>query len=163
MVFPWVAFLKESEEDLANFIDIPLFARSGNSSVRMDMIAHRLLKIEDSDTVVFLSQESIGGVTNKSLETRLAGTADYVFPNKTVKFFLVVESTGGACSYNVRTSATANAADGTTREAVTLQSNTSVYTTEVIEGNFSTDFLTIEKVTSSPTLIVMVAVIIEPV
>ena len=63
-------FLKEEEEELANFIDIPLFARGSNVDPKPNFNAHRLLKIEDSDTVVFLESTLITTGTDVSLEQR---------------------------------------------------------------------------------------------
>jgi len=161
-LYPWLVFLKEEEEELANFIDIPLWNRNKDSEPSVHYIPHRLLKIEDDDTIVFLSNESIPTVTDKSLEKRDDGSTDYTFPNKTVKFFVISESASTANTWKIRTSTTANTADGTIRETITSQGANTLYTSEVIEGNFNGKFLTIENDTGADAIIIQTAVIIEP-
>lgn len=157
---PVITFLFEIEEDeLANFIDIPLFNRT---SANDTFTPHRLLKIEDNDTVVFLKKRTVGNGATVSLEKREDGTTDYIFPNKTVKFFVICQMGGGTISWKIRTSNTADTADGTIRETIVSQPITTLYTSEVIEGNFNGKFLTIENEAAGDSITVHTAVIIEP-
>lgn len=165
MVAPWITFVKIAVEDegLVNFIDIPLFNVIGNSTQESLWSPHRLLKILDDDIVTFLRGGKLIPLSgNASLETR-RDAVDYTFPNKTVKFFVILQmSTGGGAAFKVRTSDTVNTADGIVREDVTatLAAN-DLYTTEVIEGNFNGKFLTIENNTAQG-FFASAAVIIEP-
>lgn len=158
-MYPWSLFLKEGEDELANFIDIPLWNRNSDTEPTVHMIPHRLLKIEDDDIVTYLTTQTVSGGASKSIEERVDNSTNYTFPNKTVKFFVIVKTTSST-AWKLRTSTTVDTADGTIRETVASQTGNSLYTTEIIEGNFNGKFLTIENATNALT--VRAAVIIEP-
>jgi len=160
MVFPWVPFLSEGVDDLANFIEIPLFCRSSDTLGALQ--PRRLLKIEDTDIVTYLADNAIAASATESLHDRDDDSTSYTFPNKTVKFFVIIDtSTNSTGTVLVRTSDNADTADGTTRETITTLGNLRLYTTEIIEGNFNGKFLTIEN-PAGGLLNVRSAVIIEP-
>lgn len=168
MVHPWILFFGTDKqiaaevEDLANFIDIPLFSRNIDTTAVVAMVAHRLLKIEDTDIVTHLGDRNVTASQTLSLHDRDDNSTNYTFPNKTVKFFVVIDvgslSTG---IIKIRTSTTADTADGTIRETIAVLSANNMYSTDIIEGNFNGKFLTIEN-PAGGSVAIRSAVIVEP-
>jgi len=163
MVFPpihWFIGLGEGV-DLANFVVFPLLTDNITTG-DFNILPHRAIKVEDSGSVVHLRPVNVPLSTSTSLH-RFDTNANYTFPNETVKFFVIMEndSAGTTSPIEVRTSASADTADGTVRETITNLTTISWYTTDVIEGNFNGNFLTITNVDASTDIQIRHAAVVE--
>ena len=156
---PWIQYLEESEEETP-ILQIPMFNRVVQADWE-DLRVFYDFKILESDNVFVLERESINASTNKSLELARTG-GDYSTPSgKTSQAFVILRSNSAALTFKVRSSASADTADGT----VVWDQTAGMATTELVTVGpvdiAATQFVTIEF-PASQSGFVLQAVIIEP-
>jgi len=161
MVFPPIHwFMGLGGEELTDIVEYPMYASTTTTEASNNFPARRFLKIVDTDTVVHMRKRVITTSSSISLH-RYDTNANYTFPNKTVKFFVVILNELTVLSPDIFTSTTADTADGTNQETLTSLVASSLTTSSIIEGNFNGKFLTIRNPSGVGNFDVVSAVVVE--
>ena len=160
MVFPWIPFLTELEEEVS-LVSIPSFGEEGGTSDTIGIIAIKY--DENTDKIIrALVGTSIPNTTSTTLHDLKDGTTNLQVPSGKVWFVAVTCDGAANTTWKLRGSATVDSNDGTILFDRTKVMTAGQFVTTPVVKLTANQFLTIEHDTGTPGSIVFKnAVIVE--